>query len=116
MEGRKMSTTTRTPVLLHIERLRREIQYAEAEFEKKSNGVTARQASVLSVLLEKEGVSQTHIVEMTSIDRSTLADVVRRLVLKGLVTRRRTKEDRRAYAVRLTANGRRVATDLRTIT
>ncbi|MFZ1102753.1 MAG: helix-turn-helix domain-containing protein, partial [Hyphomicrobiaceae bacterium] len=38
----------------------------------------------------------------TGIDRSTLADIVRRLTRKGLLQRCRTNEDARAYAVRLT--------------
>jgi len=47
-------------------------------------------------------------VDATGIDRSTLADVVRRLSKKGLLQRRRTREDARAYAVKLTDEGRRV--------
>jgi DNA-binding MarR family transcriptional regulator len=37
-----------------------------------------------------------------------MADVVARLNRKGLIQRRRTKEDARAYAVKLTDEGRRV--------
>jgi DNA-binding MarR family transcriptional regulator len=51
------------------------------------------------------GGSQTDLVGLTGIDRSTLADVVRRMQKKGLLQRRRTKEDARAYAVRLTDRG-----------
>ena len=50
-------------------------------------------------------VSQTGLVEQTGVDRSTLADVVRRLVKKGLLQRKRTKRDARMYAVRLTQKG-----------
>jgi len=57
---------------------------------------------------QNEGLSQTGIVDLTGIDRSTLADVVHRLQKKGLLQRRRTKEDARAYAVKLTEEGRRV--------
>jgi len=53
-------------------------------------------------------VSQTHLVEKTGVDRSTLADIVRRMLKKGLLQRRRTKDDARAYAVRLTEEGWRV--------
>jgi DNA-binding MarR family transcriptional regulator len=48
------------------------------------------------------------LVEKTGIDRSTLADVVRRILKKGLLQRRRTREDARAYAVKLTEEGWRV--------
>jgi DNA-binding MarR family transcriptional regulator len=47
-------------------------------------------------------------VDRTGIDRSTLADIVRRMQRKGLLQRRRTKEDARAYAVKLTDEGRKV--------
>jgi DNA-binding MarR family transcriptional regulator len=52
-----------------------------------------------------EGLSQTGLVERTGIDRSTLADIVRRMLKKGLLQRRRTREDARAYAVKLTDEG-----------
>ena len=55
-----------------------------------------------------EGLSQVGITKLTGIDRSTLADIVRRLKGKGLVQRLRTKEDARAYAVKLTDEGHRV--------
>ena len=47
-------------------------------------------------------------MEQTGIDRSTLADIVRRMLKKGLLQRRRTKDDARAYAVKLTDEGWRV--------
>jgi DNA-binding MarR family transcriptional regulator len=50
-------------------------------------------------------ISQTGLVEQTGVDRSTLADVVRRLVKKGLLQRKRTRQDARMYAVRLTTKG-----------
>ena len=78
----------------------------------KEHHLTPRQVAVLTTAAENEGLSQTGIVDRTGIDRSTLADLVRRLKRKGLLERRRTKEDARAYAVKLTDQGRRV---LRTI-
>jgi DNA-binding MarR family transcriptional regulator len=70
--------------------------------------LTPRQLAVLMTIAQHEGLSQTEIVDHTGIDRSTLADIVRRLQKKGLLQRRRTKEDARAYAVKLTEEGRRV--------
>ena len=70
--------------------------------------LTPRQFAVLVSISENEGLSQTNLVKRTGIDRSTLADIVRRMLKKGLVQRRRTKEDARAYSVRLTEAGRRV--------
>jgi MarR family transcriptional regulator, temperature-dependent positive regulator of motility len=75
--------------------------------------LTPRQYAVLVAVSQNEGVSQTHLVEKTGVDRSTLADIVRRMLKKGLLQRRRTKDDARAYAVKLTEEGWRVlkATD-----
>ncbi|MGD9668716.1 MAG: MarR family winged helix-turn-helix transcriptional regulator [Hyphomicrobiaceae bacterium] len=67
--------------------------------------LTPRQFAVLVTVAQNEGLSQTHLVEKTGIDRSTLADIVRRMLKKNLIQRRRTREDARAYAVRLTDEG-----------
>ncbi len=72
--------------------------------------LTPRQYAVLLAVAENEGISQTGLVAQTGIDRSTLADIVRRMLAKGLVQRRRTREDARAYAVRLTEKGRKALT------
>ncbi len=75
--------------------------------------LTPRQYAVLLAVSQNEGLSQTHLVEKTGVDRSTLADIVRRMLKKGLLQRRRTKDDARAYAVKLTEEGWRIlkATD-----
>ena len=67
--------------------------------------MTPRQLTVLSVVAENDGLSQTGIVESTGIDRSTMADMVRRLTKKGLLQRRRSKTDARAYNISLTEDG-----------
>ncbi|MDZ4843747.1 MAG: MarR family winged helix-turn-helix transcriptional regulator [Hyphomicrobium aestuarii] len=74
--------------------------------------LTPRQYAILIAVAQHEGLSQTSLVERTGIDRSTLADIVRRLLKKGLIQRRRTKEDARAYAVRLTDAGARMLKQL----
>ena len=76
--------------------------------EMKDGDLTPRQYAVLVTVAGNEGLSQTGLVERTGIDRSTLADIVRRMLKKGLLQRRRTKEDARAYAVKLTEEGRRL--------
>lgn len=70
--------------------------------------LTPRQYAVLVAVSQNEGLSQTHLVEKTGVDRSTLADIVRRMLKKGLLQRRRTKDDARAYAVKVTDEGWRV--------
>ena len=70
--------------------------------------LTPRQFAVLRYLADHEDVSQMVLVDATGIDRSTLADIVRRLLGKGLIQRKRTREDARMYAVRLSAAGQSV--------
>lgn len=69
--------------------------------------LTPQQFTVLAALEHNEGVSQTALVEMTGIDRSTLAEMARRMVERGLLSRERTQEDQRANAVAITPNGRK---------
>jgi len=70
--------------------------------------LTPRQYAVLLVISKNDGISQTGLVNQTGVDRSTLADIMRRMQKKGLVKRTRTKTDARTYAVGLTAKGKKV--------
>ncbi len=71
-----------------------------------ADSVTARQLVVLSAIDASEGASQTDIVEQTGVDRSTMTDVIKRLCRKKLATRKRAKDDKRAYRLALTEAGR----------
>ena len=90
---------------LHL--LHRAGQCAEELFttETGKTDLTPRQYAVLASVDQKPDISQTGLVEQTGVDRSTLADIVRRLVKKGLLQRKRTRRDARMYAVRLTQRG-----------
>ncbi|GGD13859.1 MarR family winged helix-turn-helix transcriptional regulator [Aquisalinus flavus] len=90
--------------------LRRAQQYAYDLYAKEvgKSGPTPRQFAVLHTVSENEGLSQTDLVRKTGIDRSTLADMISRLIKKGLLARERTKADARANSVKLTAAGKRV--------
>ena len=81
-----------------------EIFYAEM----RDGDLTPRQLAVLIMVAQHEGISQTGLVEDTGIDRATVGDIVRRMQRKGILQRRRTKEDARTYAVKLTDEGRRM--------
>ena len=90
--------------------LRRAQQYAHDLYSKEvgSSGPTPRQFEVLHTVSRNEGLSQTDLVRATGIDRSTLADMIARMIKKGLLSRSRTKEDARANAVSITAAGKRM--------
>jgi DNA-binding MarR family transcriptional regulator len=75
--------------------------------------LTPRQYAILAAIEANQGLSQTGLVESTGIDRSTLADIVRRMLDKGLVQRERTADDARAYAVHLTRKGGNVLKKMR---
>ena len=94
--------------VLHL--LHRAGQCADELFAASMRGadLTPRQYVVLRAVAESDDPSQTTLVEKTGIDRSTLADIVRRLVERGLLQRRRTRRDARMYAVRLTEAGEAV--------
>lgn len=91
--------------LLHL--LHRASQAADELFDEKlpSDQLTPRQFVVLMTVLEADGLNQTEIVQRTGIDRSTLTGIVQRLLVKGLLSRRRSRLDRRAYEVRLSPVG-----------
>jgi DNA-binding MarR family transcriptional regulator len=67
--------------------------------------ITQRQYAVLAAAADHEGATQSDLVRVTGIDRSTLADMVARMIVKGLLERQRAAHDGRANAVRLTEKG-----------
>jgi DNA-binding MarR family transcriptional regulator len=68
--------------------------------------VTQRQFAVLAAVSAHEGLTQADLVRATGIDRSTLAELVARMLGKGLLARERSNEDGRANTVSLTDKGR----------
>ena len=105
-----MTTKSKNPLdnsathLLHRAGQRAADIFAE---EAKKGGLTPRQYAVLTAVSLEEGLPQAELVARTGIDRSTLADIVARLLGRGLIQRRRAKEDGRAYAIKLSAKGTR---------
>jgi DNA-binding MarR family transcriptional regulator len=69
-------------------------------------GLTPRQLAVLVIVSEREGTNQVGLVDATGIDRSTTADLVRRLMRKGYLARRRARHDARSNVLRLTDEGK----------
>ena len=96
-----------TETTIHL--LHRAGQRAEELFSRSLEGqpLTVRQFIVLSIVADEENLSQNLICERTGIDRSTMADIVKRLVTRGWLSRRRSRRDARMYAIRLTDQGRK---------
>lgn len=68
--------------------------------------ITQRQYTVLAAAAAQDGLTQNDLVRATGIDRSTLADLVARMLVKGLLVRERSATDARANCVRLSEAGR----------
>ena len=90
--------------------LKRAAQFAAQIFSGESGeaGLTPRQYTVLLAVEQNDGISQTALVKLTGIDRSTLADLVARLMAQGYLQRRRSKEDGRTNSLRNTALGKKL--------
>ena len=89
--------------------LRRCYQYHGDLFQRETGArdLTKQQFMLLSALEHNDGASQTELVDITGIDRSTLAEMVRRMRDRGLLMRERTEDDMRANAVNITFTGRK---------
>ena len=67
-----------------------------------------KELGALKILAAEGPLSQQRLGERMGVDRTTMVAVVDALEREGYAERRRDDEDRRAYAVRPTAAGRRV--------
>jgi DNA-binding MarR family transcriptional regulator len=73
----------------------------------KAFGVTPVQYGVLTQLERTEnGLDQTSLCMELGIDRTTMADVLKRLEKRGLIAREPSDEDRRQRIARITHEGR----------
>ena len=68
--------------------------------------LTPPQFCLLSFLWQQDGMTQTELSEKGQIDRTTTGGLVDRLVKNGLVERKPHPQDRRAYKIQLTPQGR----------
>ncbi|HWA01128.1 MAG TPA: MarR family winged helix-turn-helix transcriptional regulator [Caulobacterales bacterium] len=87
--------------------LLRALQLADDRFAllAKTSGLTLRQFVVLAAVQAQPGLSQADLVRATSIDRSTLADMMHRMERRGLIIRSQADDDGRANAVRIAPAG-----------
>jgi len=71
-------------------------------------GLSPKGLGALVVLASEGALSQRRLAERQGIDRTTMVAVVDELERLGAVRRARDEADRRAYALELTADGRRL--------
>ena len=73
-------------------------------------GLGVKAFGALSVLVDEGSLSQQRLGERMRVDRTTMVAVVDGLERQGFVERQRDADDRRAYALRATSQGRRALT------
>ena len=90
--------------------LHQALQYALDVYAAETGGndapLTQRQFAVLAAVETHPSPTQTDLVRATGVDRSTLADMITRLLARDLLARERSTIDARANVVRLTDSGR----------
>jgi MarR family transcriptional regulator, lower aerobic nicotinate degradation pathway regulator len=69
-------------------------------------GLTAKHFGCLSVIAAEGPLSQQALGEHMRVDRTTIVAIVDELERRGFVARRRNPDDRRAYALEATGEGR----------
>lgn len=79
----------------------------------KSRNITPVQYGVLTALSHSPWLDQTAIGSELGLDRTTTADVVKRLEERGLVVRRINPQDKRARQAEITREGLDVMAELR---
>jgi DNA-binding MarR family transcriptional regulator len=70
-----------------------------------SRDITSQQFAVLNALRQEPGIDQRTLAHLTSLDRSTVNQMVRRLIGQGYVSQVRDEEDRRRTLLDLTDEG-----------
>jgi len=78
-----------------------------------SSEITSVQYAALEILRETPGVSQRQLGDKLDVDRSTIADLVARMVRNGLIERGDDPGDKRSYVLFLTAAGKKQLAALR---
>ena len=71
-------------------------------------GLTQPQTAILIGLAKRPDISIQQLADLTGTDRNTLSDVAKRLQKRGLLERRRSRHDVRAYDLRLSQSGVRL--------
>lgn len=74
--------------------------------------LTPSQFALLAFLWQQDGLTQVELAEKGQIDRSTVGGLIDRLERDGLLERRQHPQDRRAYRIYLTDQGKSMESTL----
>jgi DNA-binding MarR family transcriptional regulator len=88
--------------------LRRCHSQARAIFDEligRQTGLSKQQVALMVSIAQSPAATHAYLSEESGFDRNTLADTIDRLIVKGLAARTRSRQDARAYEIRLTAEG-----------
>lgn len=78
-----------------------------------SSEITSVQYAALEILQASPGLNQRQLGDKLDVDRSTIADLVARMVRNGLVERGDDPDDKRSYVLFLTTAGKKQLAALR---
>ncbi len=94
--------------------LRMAQEHAFQAFSRRSQeiGESPGRFATLTLIARNPGISQTELSHANGRDKSSLTPVVEELVRRGLVARKRMREDRRTYRLNVTPAGKKTLTML----
>jgi DNA-binding MarR family transcriptional regulator len=101
MDGFDLTVTTS-----HL--LRRAHFRAEALFQEimQAGDITPRQMAALCAAYQRPGATVAELADSIAVDRNTLAAMLPRMIERGLIERRRSADDGRAWSIAITDAGR----------
>lgn len=73
--------------------------------------VTPGQVGLLVLVSRNPGINQTALARAVGVERSTLGEAIDRLLKRRLLLRKPAPQDRRSYALRLSASGEKFLDD-----
>lgn len=87
-------------------------QQVLAGFRARGHSLSAPQWEIMSVLWQRDGMTQTMLAEASGADKASITRIVDRMVAEGLVDRRPDPDDRRAFRIHLEPAGRELHQEL----
>lgn len=74
----------------------------------KKFGLTGPQLIILQEIATQGNISVTPLSKLTSLSQATVTDITKRLEIKGYISRKKSKDDKRAVNLFLTESGEKI--------